>query len=213
MKAYLMVPAILWVMIFFGCAKTEGSVKIINKSDNKVFFSFDEGVVYTLDGSESNDPSREFNFRIGDQFLFFKDNTKKMTLYIEGETFQIEDYADTSSVCVNTTEIEIEDGKTKKIYVNPNRACVKVVNNSTEAVTEFGIKYYNGSNTITLVNVLTTTVESGEEYFRQLNFHSVDQTAFYGFKVTMSNGNVIDHNYEEVDIAIALDEVYLIDIE
>ena len=127
--------------ILIGCSE-DGTLKVINRTAHEIYFNVNGGD-YTISGSaDLNNPlSISVELDAGSDFM----NTPKKTYYleIEGETFAI--YNENEQTNVPGTEITIKGGETTSAYCDPNFACLRINNNSSQDVeSACYIKSYNG---------------------------------------------------------------------
>jgi hypothetical protein len=200
---------LLPLLIVFGCS-SEGDIKIINRTDHYLYFNI-KGTDYVLEGSENSDPSKIISIDTGDQFLFFGDDEKSVSLQLEGETFMIQDsdYAGIpNGLYFTETMLTVLPNETTKIYCDPTHAGVKLINNSQVAVEDFS--YYT-EDADTLFSLLETPLDSGDSTWYRLKATTSYDSIIYSFVIEYENG-LFDSSYVDFD-ALIVDEQLRIDLQ
>jgi hypothetical protein len=193
--------------LYIGCS-TEANIKIINRTDNNLYFGFD-GDNYILEGSEDEDTAMEFSFDTGTKSIF-SEKIKKVNLYLEGETFlmQLSDpYGAGQGAYYTETELELKQDETRKIYCDPTHAGVKVINDFDQMIRK--VKY-TANNLDTLYTVITD-LDIDEFDFYQLKYYSLGDTIWYSFQVEFNDGTI--NSYGGEGNLLEKDEVFLINSE
>ena len=119
MTRFKLMCLVIAISFFAACAK-DGEFRLINLTNHNVYYSIDKND-YILEGNEerSHDLSN-------DKKTMFNERNKRYKVKIEGETFVLVDGEDE----VTETTITIKPDKTLKAYLHPNRASLRLVNDS-----------------------------------------------------------------------------------
>ena len=191
--------------IIIACSDTSGKIKIINKSQNPIYYSVQDQNIQTIEGStEPNYNSNTEHLDIGEKFIFWGDMDKYVNIYLEGETFLMHDY--TESEYTTTTKIRIDDGFTRKLYIEPNHAGFKIINNLNQPITEIWRSQQDGFD-LTSTNYLdsVSVIESGEEFFKQIPYSLEDEEIYHGFKFVTPN-ETYNYDYSNPSYNLLKDE-------
>ena len=200
---------IIPVIILTGCS-TEGDIKIINRTNHYLYFTI-KGSDYILEGSPNSDPSKTITVDTGSQFLFWGDETTKIDMTLEGETFmmQLANPDGSPSGEYNTeTTLNVPANETLKIYCEPTHAGVKLVNNSEVDVIDFAY-YTNDSDT--LVALIDYPILSGDSIWSRLKATTAYDSIVYSFVIEYENG-WFDSSYVNYDNLI-VDEQLRIELQ
>ena len=192
---------ILPVIILAGCS-SEGDIKIINRTDHYLYFAI-EGSDYILAGSPDTDPSKTITVDTGSQFLFWGDETTKVVMSLEGETFMMQwannDGSPSGDYYTETT-LNIPANEVLKIYCEPTHAGVKLVNNSEVDVIDFS--YYTDDNDL-LVALIDSPILPGDSIWSRLKATTAYDSIIYSFVIEYQNGwfdsSYVDYNNLTVD--------------
>ncbi len=184
-----LIPLILLIIIVAGCS-TEGDIKFINRTEHPLYFTV-KGDDYILEGSEDvDDPNtKSISIDTGSKFLFWGGDTEKVDLYLEGETFLMQEadlYGNPSGLYTAETTLQVEPDETTKIYCDPTHAGVKLVNSSLSNIIEFSYS----SNYGNYITINDDDIPPGESFWARLNPSSPDNTIFYSFRVTLDDYRV-----------------------
>ncbi|MCK4653133.1 MAG: membrane lipoprotein lipid attachment site-containing protein [Candidatus Cloacimonetes bacterium] len=200
---------ILPVIILAGCS-TEGDIKIINRTNHYLYFTI-EGANYVLEGSENIDPTYTVNIDTGSQFLFWGDDKTKVDMFMEGETFMMQDSnpdGTPSGYYYTETTLTVKSNKTLKIYCDPTHAGVKLINNSLVDVVELG--YYTDDND-SLISIIDYPVVPGDSAWSRLKASTAPDSIIYSFIIEYETGD-IDSSYFDID-NLVIDEQLRIELQ
>ena len=208
MKNFLIFCVLL--VLFLGCTQ-EGNLKVINQTNHNLYLN-----IKNNDYIISGDETLTINFEMGKKFLMWGDSSKKYDLFLEGETFLMEDYIDGNFTEVYYTEIEIEAGETKKIYTQPTHASFKIINNAENEISNLVYITTKLDSTNTQNQILMAeNVDSNSTFFKQIPFTDLENPLFriefqfyyedelYIYNLTQDNEFII----------LGKDEQYLIEFE
>ena len=200
---------ILPVIILVGCS-TEGDIKIINRTDNYLYFTI-EGSNYILDGSSTSDPIQTISFNTGSKFLFFGDCEEKLDMHIEGETFMMQladNYGNPIGEYYTETTLNVKANETLKIYCDPTHAGVKLINNSQVSIHEFS---YHTDDSDTLISIIDSQVIPGDSIWSRLKATTGYDSIIYSFVIEYENG-IFDSSYANID-DLVVDKQLRIELE
>lgn len=196
--------------LLFACSD-DGELKIINRTQNDIYFNISD-TDYVLQSNQSSiDPaSISVSLDAGSEFL--SQPQKTYTLFLQGETFAIYDYNAQQDIL--STEIVIKGGETTSVYCDPNYACLRINNNSLQNVlSAYYIKSYNGNP----VNISQAAdLAPGQSIYKRLEYslaipQEPDDIFYYNFGITMQDGT--QYFYGDESTILYLDDLYEINID
>lgn len=170
-----------------GCEKN-GNLKIINRTSYPVYISIDD-VDYTIESGEAF--SKEV--KTGTQSPFDSDVGVYQEVYLSGDTYQIWDAFLNSFV--EKTSVWINAGKTTKVYVNPNRASIKVKNQSTQYIKRIIVQ----RNTLSTSNTTTHEVflGPGTEWSKPQTPTDATTNYFFIVQIIFENDSTLTYGNEQ----------------
>lgn len=200
-RLFLLILIAVILLFAAGCEK-DGKIKIINRTSYPVYAGV-KGDFYTI-SSHSN---VEINISTGTQGPFDSNVGKYVDVTLAGETFQIWDaYLDNY---VNGTYVWVNAGETTKIYADPNRACVKIVNNTNRYIKRI-IVQRNTLNT-TVTDYYEVFLGPGEFWFKQQNPSSPSNLIYYIAQVVFENDEI--YSYGDNENYLFIDDEFLVNVE
>ncbi|MCF7857839.1 MAG: hypothetical protein K9N07_00740 [Candidatus Cloacimonetes bacterium] len=195
----------LLLMVIAGCS-TEGDIRFINRTNHDLFFNI-KGNDYVLAGSETEDTEMTISVYTGKEVLFIDEGPREVDLHLEGETFMMQ-YAINGTPIgeyYTDTTLNVQPGKTMKIYCDPTHAGVKLINNSIESVV--GFSYYT-DDLDSLITMIDTPLQLGDSTWSRLKASSEIDSISYSFLIEFENG-FIDSSYINIH-DLTLDEQFRI---
>jgi len=207
---YKIALLIMISMLLFACSG-DGKLKVINRTEHEVYFSI-EGNDYTVIGTDNPEEPLSISVSLDTDSDFMNAPHKTHYLEITGETFGI--YLETQAESVPGTEINIKGGETTKVYCDPNKACVKIYNNSEQDIlSAYYTKSYIG-NSILITEA--DNLQPGESTYKRLQYsleipQEPEDIFYYTFQVVMQDSTVYDFGDETT--ILYLDDLYEINIE
>ncbi len=148
--------ALAVLMLLTAACEKDGAIKIHNRTSHNVYVSA-LGSSYTVGG----DSTLSLEVSTGTSSIFEPDVGKWVELVLKGETYQIWD--DYESAFVDSTSVWVEAGKTTSVYLDPNRACIKVINQSTQWIKKIIIRRSTVSTAYT--SSYDVYLAPGEQWF------------------------------------------------
>lgn len=149
--------ALLALMLLSTACEKDGAIKIHNRTSHNVYTSA-LGESYTIGG----DSTLTIDVSTGTSSIFRPDVGKWVDLVLKGETYQIWD--DYESAFVDSTSVRVEAGKTTQVYLDPNRACIKVINQSTQWIKKIIVRRSTVSTAYT--SSYDVYLAPGEQWFK-----------------------------------------------
>ncbi len=199
---------LLTISVIAGCS-TEGDIKIINRTNHYLYFTI-EGSDYILEGSENTNPNITIDVDTGKRFLFFGEGETQVDMFMEGETFMMQEadsYGNPTGYYYTETTLTVKSNETLKIYCDPTHAGVKLINNSLVDVVEFC--YYTDDND-SLVLIIDYLVVPGDSAWSRLKASTALDSIIYSFIIEYETGD-IDSSYVDID-NLVVDEQFPIEL-
>jgi len=187
-------------LISSGCEK-DGKIRIVNRTSFPLHAVVMD-VAYTI----APDGVKTIDVTTGTQTPFSGDVGKYVQVSLLGETFQIWD--DYLNHYVDSTYVWVNAGKTTGVYTLPNRASVKVKNQSGQKIKRVIIQ----RNTTLTSNTDTYDIDlpSGSEWFKPIPF-ATEENSFYLIVQVVYDDDTSEIFGNEQTI-MGLDEQFLIDL-
>jgi hypothetical protein len=154
---WLALPAILFFLT--GCEK-DGNLRIVNRTSYPAYASV-LGSSYTIPA----DSSLKVHVTTGRQSLFDSSVGRYVELFLEGETYQIWDAYEEQFV--PKTEVWVNAGKTTSVYMDANRACIKVINQTTANIKRIIVQRNTTMATQTITYELDPMLAPGGSWYEQ----------------------------------------------
>lgn len=110
----------LLTFLFLVSCSSQGDLKIINETNHYVYFSI-KGIDRTIQPNQSI----SLSLNTGTDYSIFYRPEKEYKLQIKGETFSL---YNTNDIPVDETTITVISKKTKKLYLSPTNAGIKINN-------------------------------------------------------------------------------------
>jgi hypothetical protein len=185
------------ILIFLAGCSTEGEIRIINRTDQNLYFTV-ENNDYILEGSSTSDPSFTLSIDTGRKLLMLGTAEKEVELYLEGETFMMQ-LADAgglpTGVFYTDTTVLVKADKTTNIYCDPTHAGVKLINNSTQNVVEFT---YSTGESDSLKSLISAPILVGDTFWARLKASTVYDSISYSFQIEYQDGS-FDNSHQNID--------------
>ena len=124
-RMYLLLLPLL-ALLFLAACESGGNFRVINRTSYPVYVTLDDEAEFAIPAGTEH----TFEVATANQHIFNPDVSVEVPVRLVGETFQI--YDEGNEVFTDTTRVVIHAGKTTSVFVDPNRASFKVVNNSSQ---------------------------------------------------------------------------------
>lgn len=125
MKTRLLTGLILAAMLLLlSACESGGKLRIINRSSYPVYVSVDDGSEMVIAAGGV----RNYEIETDTQSILTGTVEEEVRVRLVGETYQI--YNEFTHTYVDTTLVYLKAGQTLPVYIDPNRASIKIFNNS-----------------------------------------------------------------------------------
>ncbi len=183
-----------------GCEKG-AKLKIYNRTSYPVYAGA-LGEAYTIPA----DSVLSLDISTSSTSIFNPDVGKYVTLDLVGETYQIWDSF--LEAFVDSTYVWVDAGETTKVYIDPNRASVKVLNHSTQWIKKIIIS--RGTLSGTLVTGYDVYLGPGAKWFKQVPPADPSHNYYYIVQVQFENDDII--SFGSNTNVLHVDEQFLVTV-
>jgi len=198
--SFLLLFLFIFVIFLTGCEK-DGVLKITNRTS------------YPINAAIYNSPQvippgsvLKKEITTERQSLFGGDVGKYVDLDLEGETYEIWDYD--LEAYVPNTRVFVKAGQTTKVYLDPNRACIKVINQSGWNIKKVIIQ--QNSNSETSTNPYIVFLENNDVWYKQVDPATATESCFYIIQIVFENDTIV--TYGDNQNILYTDEEFLITV-
>ncbi|MDD2229059.1 MAG: hypothetical protein PHY48_06575 [Candidatus Cloacimonetes bacterium] len=196
--SYILLAAVL--LLLSAC---ESGAKFIvhNNCSYPAYISVDSGTEVTIPAHSVG----SIDVDTGTQSIFTGEVTNVVPVVIKGETFSLENQD--LHLWTDNTSITVKAGKDLHAYLNPNRASIKINNNSAQRITEARIYKNHGIYTASFAAILD--ILPGESKFMRVDYYTTNDPFFYEVTITTEDG--LPYFYGNSSTMLQNDEQYAID--
>jgi len=159
-KAFLLL-ALLLLIVLSGC-ESGAKINFVNRSSFPIYVTIEDTPMLAIPGNSS----RSVDIETDTQSLLTGTVNKEVLVYLKGETYQI--YDQDLHAYQDSTIVTVQAGKTLSIYTDPNRASIKIVNNSDRVITSAEIYRHNFVSPLRIGAL--TDIQPGEMRFTHVNY-------------------------------------------
>ena len=195
MKAIILLSL---VILLLSACSTKGDLKIINETEHNVYFS-----INNIDKTLQANQTTVLSLDSGKDYSPFYRPEKEYNLKIKGETFSLYD----GITPLDETTVTVTSKKTKRLYLQPTDAGIKVNNNSlSHSLYNVGYqKIY--PDTTTELTILTNEILPQTTWFSILPYFSQQDSFAFKFSYETYTGTIV---YSDTT-TLHLDEQFIID--
>ncbi|GAB1467679.1 hypothetical protein MASR2M64_03580 [Candidatus Cloacimonadota bacterium] len=140
------------------------------------------------------------------QSLFTGEVTNTVPVVMKGETFSLEDKD--FNLWTDNTSITVKAGEDLHAYLNPNRASIKIVNNSPQKITEARI--FKNDGFLVLPYTSLFDIMPGESKYMRVDYITSNEPFSYEVTITTEDGHPYFYG-NSATIMLHKDEQYTID--
>ncbi len=203
MKRHNLIFCVLVAIIFLaaGCEKG-GEIRITNRTSYPLHITlYDEE--YTLPTQQT----RVFEIDNETQTPFSGEIRKNVKLGLIGETYQIFD--DYELTWIDSTYVQVKAGETTTIFVDPNRAGLKVINQSDFKINRIlAYRVYPLNTQITIYDV---AIAPGGTWFRPVEY-ATPSNMFYNVVLVILEDET-SLQYGSPQTVLEVDEQFVITVQ
>nr|MDK2850442.1 hypothetical protein [Candidatus Cloacimonadota bacterium] len=201
-KSYCIAVIAVMLLILSAC-ESGGNLKMINRTSFPVYTSVDSDSVVTIEAGEDH----VFKIDTDTQTFLTGEVKRNVPVWLVGHTFSLQDRE--TNEFVDETVVTIKAGKTLNVYLDPNRASIKIVNNSEHIVTLAEIWEIKPTSQ-TRVGVMED-IMPGESQWKRVN-HVTPQNTFSYRLIVYLDGEDGYLEFGDYDTILAKDEQWLVNV-
>lgn len=179
-ERFCLILGLAAMLLMLSACESGGKLQVFNHCSYPAYIKVENMEQKTIPAGESV----SFNIDTDTQNIFTGEVKKKLPIWLVGETFSIFD--EYQNAYLDSTWIEVKAGKTYSIYLNPNRASVKVINNSDQIISwaeiwqHSPLTYYQVG---VMYNILPgesrfLRVDYGNKYYYQVEIYLPDESHY-----------------------------------
>ncbi len=131
----LLILPVLAVLFLTAC-ETGGKFRVVNQTSYPVYVTLDNEEEFVIPGGTEH----SFDVATENQHILNPNVSVEVPVRLLGETYQM---LDEDNNPTDTTRVVIHAGQTTSAFINPNRAGVKVVNNSSQGIAQATLFKHN----------------------------------------------------------------------
>ena len=185
------------ILLMLSACESGGKLQVFNHCSYPAYIKVENMEQKTIPAGESV----SFNIDTDTQNIFTGEVKKKLPIWLVGETFSIFD--EYQNAYLDSTWIEVKAGKTYSIYLNPNRASVKVINNSDQIISWAEI-WQHSPLTYYQVGVMYNILPGESRFLR------VDYGNKYYYQVEIYLPDESHYTFGDSENILAVDEQYVV---
>ncbi len=192
--------ALFALLLMLSACESGGKFHVHNNCSFPAYVKADNGTEITIPASGDH----VFKIDTDTQSIFTGEVKRDVKVWIKGETFNL--YDNDNLVYTDSTWVTIRAGETLDAYLNPNRASIKVVNNSSQAITEAAVWKHAGTNHTRVGAILN--IAPGTSKYLRVDF-AVPNNQFY-YDVIVLTEDESTYTYGDATNILGKDEQFLI---
>lgn len=197
---YLYLPAILILLMVAACDKG-ATFEVHNQCSYPAWVSVDGDSLTTLAPGER----RSYKISTDRETLISGTVYESFKVKVFGETFTLEKEVDGHLIPTDSTIVKIEAGETRKAPLLPNRACIKVTNNSSSLIQRAEIWKYKGPTQVPMGSI--ENVLPGSSKFQRVEYATSTNNFYYVVKLYVE-GNDEPMYFGSYENVLSKDEQY-----
>jgi len=170
-RKFLLLMALPIILIILAGCESGGKFQVINRTSYPVYVSLDGGSEAVIPAAQE----RVFEVDTDSESFLTGKVEQKVKAKIIGETYHILD--DVNDIWVDETEVKIRAGKTLSAYIDPNRASIKIKNNSSQQILTADIFKHNYVTSYKIATL--SNIESGESRFLRVDYVTLNNSGQY----------------------------------
>lgn len=166
-------------LLLLTACDSGGKFRVVNQTSYPLYVVVGDADEVTIPGGGE----RIFEVETESQHFFNPDVEKEVPVRLVGETYHI--YDETEEAYTDSTTVYIKVGETLNAFINPNRASVKIVNNSSQA-TQHVFLYKHNFVAATYIADLGEVLP-GESKFLRVDYATPNVNFYYYASVEMQD--------------------------
>ncbi len=167
-------------LLLLTACESSAVFRVVNVSSYPAYARVEDGSQVTIPAGATYD----FDIDTDTQSIFTGEVTKDVKVWLVGETYNLFD-PDTGRF-VDSTWITVSAGKTLSAYLNPNRASVKITNQSSQNIVSADIWQHGAINHLQMGTF--ANIEPGESRFLRVPYPTGTASFYYDVTLVAENG-------------------------
>ncbi len=204
-----LILALISLLTLAGC-ESGGKFRVINRTSHNVYVTIEGQNEVLIPGSDTaNEVYNEhiFNIDTENQSILTGTVKERVQAVIYGETFHM--FNKDVNAFTDSTTLTINAGKTLNAFLSPNRASIKIINNSTKNITMAEVFKHNFTSDLKVGQL--TNITSGSEDFLRVDFATPSASFYYYVVITLEDGT--QYTYGDSQNILSVDSQFLILLE
>lgn len=197
-KLYL--PILLLILLILAGCESGAKFRVINRSNHNLYVQVENGQEVVIPGQGEH----SWDIETDTEHFLTGHVEKEVRVRIVGETYHI--YDEYEEVYTDTTLVVLRAGETRNAYISPNRASIKIVNNSSQAMTGAVLYRHNAINPTTIA--VLGELQPGGFTFRRVDYATPQNVFYYYAQVQMADGS--SYEFGGPDTVLDKDQQFLI---
>ncbi|PKN79358.1 MAG: hypothetical protein CVU48_05590 [Candidatus Cloacimonetes bacterium HGW-Cloacimonetes-1] len=198
-NSFYIVAIILMVLSLSGC-ESGAKFRVYNNSSYPLYVGMMNGESVTIPAAEQY----EFNIDTQTQSILTGEVKKTVLFNMVGETYNIWD--DVEDAYTDTTYVTVKAGQTLSAYIHPNRASIKVINNSSVNILRADIYQNNFTSSMRVATL--ANINSGTSQFKRVDYATPTRNFYYQVNLIMEDGNI--YTYGDQQNVLHVDRQYAV---
>jgi hypothetical protein len=187
--------AVVAILLLLSACESDARFRVLNISSYPAYARVEDGAQVTIPAGGVH----EFDIQTDTQSIFTGEVTKEIKVWMVGETYSI--FEPDANQFIDSTWVTVKAGETLEAYLNPNRASIKVTNNSSQTINSATIWQHGGVN-ILQMGVLEN-IAPGESRFLRVAYG----TSYY-YHVTLLTADGQEYSYGDTSTVLAKDQQF-----
>lgn len=175
MRTYLSYTLLAAILILLSACESGAKFTVHNTCAYPVYVTVDSGAEVIINANSI----RSIDIDTHTQGLFTGTVKRTVPVKIIGETYSLEDKI--NNLWTDNTSITVEAGQELQAYLKPNRASIKVLNNTDSKIREVWV--YKNDGIIPNLYTTISDIEPGESKFKRVDYYTPSNPFFYQLHV------------------------------
>ncbi len=194
-----MIIIALALLALAGC-ESGASFKVINKSRYPLYVSINEESQVQIPAMDE----RTWDVDTDTQYFIGGEVKQKVHVVIKGETYKM--YDKNEEEYVDSTYVYLKVGEDRKAYIWPNRAGIKINNDSSQTMRR--AKVFKHDGVVEQFLFILEDLDAGDSVYKTLDFATPSNNFYYYAQIMMEDGT--EYIYGDASNILRVDEQFLI---
>ena len=190
------------IFLLLGSCKSGANFAVHNLCSHPAYASVNRGELITIPPNQTH----VFYIDTDSQNLFTGSVFRTLPVTLFGETYGMI-LQDTPIVYTDSTTIKVQAGRTLNAYLNPNRASVKIINNSTRLIERAEIWKHSSLSHNRVSSLLNIT--PGSSTFQRVDYATPNNQFYYQVELYFP-GELEPLVYGDVNNILDKDEQFVV---